>query len=260
MNQKNNYILTTSLIGALLLSGLCSLAHASGTTSNRSGIRFGVSRAMPIALVYQGPGACPEHCSDAAAEMANLAGFETRFVGPNESNRHIFDDAAVWIQPGGVSVTAAQNMDPQLKKNLKAFVGNGGGYVGFCAGAFLATAKIGTSGVDGLGILPGGTELFPSHDEVLILPVTWNQKSRFVYWEGGPFFKVDASHPFEIIATFADGTPAAVRATYKDGRVFVSGPHPEAPQYWRDYFKLTDPDGLDSDLASDMIVWAAGLR
>jgi hypothetical protein len=50
-----------------------------------------------------------------------------------------------------------------------------------------------------------------------------------------------------------------VRASYGEGRVSVSGVHPEAPQWWRDYYKLQDSDGLDYDLAVGMIRWAARL-
>ena len=84
--------------------------------------------------------------------------------------------------------------------------------------------------------------------------------TRSVYWEGGPYFILAPQYGVEVIAQYPDQTPAAVRTSFGHGRVFVSGPHPEAPQKWRDYFNLEDPDGLDADLAQDMVEWAASLH
>ena len=99
----------------------------------------------------------------------------------------------------------------------------------------------------------------------IVLPVEWLGLTRQLYWEGGPYF-VTPQKPLdpalfsvpEIVAHYADGQIAAVRNSYGRGRVFVSGPHPEAPQFWRDYFHLVDSDGLDLDLAQSMVRWAAG--
>jgi hypothetical protein len=48
---------------------------------------------------------------------------------------------------------------------------------------------------------------------------------------------------------------AAARARYGKGHVFISGPHPEASRYWPPTW---DPDGLDNDLAVEMIREVAG--
>ncbi len=47
-----------------------------------------------------------------------------------------------------------------------------------------------------------------------------------------------------------------IRTTYGAGRVYVTAVHPEAPQDWRTYYNVTDQDGLDTDLATDMVRWA----
>ena len=210
--------------------------------------------AAPRALVYNGQGACAEGCAEAAFNMAVKAGFDASYVGDNETSSKIFDGAAVWIQPGGHASKAMSVMAPELKTNLKTFISNGGGYVGFCAGAFVATEYVGNTNMSGLGILPGKTRLFGSGAD--IKKYTWNGSERYLYWEGGPYFQNMPSE-VEQIATYPNAAPAAVRTTFGKGRVYVAGMHPEAPQSWKDYAGLQDPDGDDSDLAVQMIQWAS---
>ena len=215
----------------------------------------GSAAARPRALVYKGPGACDELCSESAAEIARSAGFETHFVGPDSGSSSVFADASIWIQPGGVAATAAEAMSPKLKRNLRNFIARGGGYVGFCAGGFLATAEVGTSGVRGLGILPGWTSLRDGDQSAAILSINWDGNQRSIYWEGGPYFDFPNDSDVEVIARYPDGEPAAVRSGFGRGRVFVTGLHPEAPRKWLDYYKLKDADGPDADLVREMMAW-----
>ncbi len=210
------------------------------------------------ALIYKGPGSCEDGCSEASADVARLAGLTPVYVGPDEKNLAIFNDAVVWIQPGGKSNTVAEKMNPKLKKALKEFIAQGGCYVGFCAGGFLATEQVGGSETKGLGILLGRSELLDvaGDPEAAILMTQWSGVKRGLYFEGGPYFapKAGQRNP-EITATYADGSWASVRNTFGKGRVYVTGGHPEAPEDWRTYFKLIDADGLDQDLAVEMINW-----
>ena len=208
------------------------------------------------ALVYRGPGSCEEHCSEAAALTAESAGFVAVFVGPDEVRKEVFEDAKVWIQPGGMSSTVAQTMLPDLKANLKRFVAEGGAYVGYCAGGFLATPMIASRGIEGLGLLPGLNGMYVEPNEAMLYDIQWNGKTRKMYWEGGPYFILGPNDTAEVTATYPNGQAASVRAPYGLGRVYVTGLHPEAPQDWRDYFKMQDTDGLDVDLAVEMIRWA----
>ncbi|MGZ3708191.1 MAG: BPL-N domain-containing protein [Bdellovibrionota bacterium] len=214
----------------------------------------------PAALVYKGKGSCDEGCSEAAALMAERAGFRAVYVAPETTDPKLFEGAVVWIQPGGRSRQVAETMNPVLKENLKAFIHGGGGYVGFCAGGFLATEKIADTKVLGLGILGGTADLYPApnHAEAAIFTMSWEGRPREIYWEGGPYFKVPSDGSVETIATYPDGKVSTVRSHYGLGKVLVSGAHPEAPQWWRDAYHLRDSDGLDEDLAEAMIREAAG--
>jgi glutamine amidotransferase-like uncharacterized protein len=211
-----------------------------------------------LALVYRGPGSCEEGCSEAAASVAEQDGYKVEYVGPDSNDPALFAHAKVWIQPGGVAATVVESMSADLKNQLRTFIARGGGYVGFCAGAFTATARVGSTRVNGLGILPGLTRLYKGSDPGSILEFIWRGLTRHLYWEGGPYFVFSASSGVEQIATYPDDSAAAVRAAYGKGRVFVTGAHPEAPADWRKNPDLDDPDGLDHDLAIEMVRWATG--
>jgi glutamine amidotransferase-like uncharacterized protein len=219
-----------------------------------------------LALVYDGAGACPEGCAQAAVDSAVQAGFTTKIVGPNDLSAsstqqdidQLFQGAAIWIQPGGHSDEAYQAMSPTLRDSIINFIKNGGGYVGFCAGAFITTKEIGTTGLPGLGIFPGSTAPLTAGG-IMMETVKWAGNTRTIYFEGGPYmYNLDPS--VETVAVYSDGvTVAAARTTYGSGRVFISGPHPEAPAWWSNGVVI-DPDGSDRDLAGDMMKWSAKLE
>lgn len=215
------------------------------------------------ALVWGGPGACTDGCIDAAVHVTKLAGFDPMIVTPENFDPSMFESARVWIQPGGKSRIASEAMGPSRREEIKKFISNGGGYVGFCAGAFLTTPKVGTSSITGLGIIDGKTKVFgkangyPSVEKMLT-----PDGIRYHYWEGGPFFNFSASQLQKVSVKSRYATTNqvnAVETTFGKGRVSVTGTHPEAPQWWYDDGRIKDPDGLDSEIAAGMIKWAANL-
>ena len=208
--------------------------------------------AGPRALVYNGEGACHEDCAKAAFDSATAAGFDAAYVGDQDSDPKIFDGAVVWMQPGGYASRAMNSMSEQLKTNLKNFIQNGGGYVGFCAGAFVTTAQVGTTRVKGLGIVPGNTKLYGSG--VNIYKTNWMGSERYLYWEGGPYFR-NMPSSVEQTGSYPNGTNAAIRTTFGKGRIWITGLHPEAPQWWKDDSKQADPDGDDRDIVASMLHW-----
>lgn len=204
------------------------------------------------ALIYAGQGVCEEGCATTFQYILQKTDLRPVLVFNDSTNYDIFKDAKVWIQPGGYSVEEITYMPTSLYNKVINFVSNGGGYVGFCAGAFSATQYIGTTGVLGFGIFPGSTQLYGKGIDML--EINWGGKKRFIYWEGGPFlYNLPATA--EPIAYYPTGQIAAARSTFGKGRVFITGVHPEAPPYWRQDPYLPDPDGLDYDLVLEMIDW-----
>lgn len=209
---------------------------------------------LPVALVYKGPGSCEEDCSEASAQMAELAGFSPVYIGPNDTNPNLFADAKVYIQPGGNSWAVGVNMHAKLKKNIRDFVANGGGYVGFCAGAFYSAETI--SGYPRLDLISANATFYkwmPTSPNVA--KFTYKGQTRHIYWEGGPYVSLYQGSGFEVTSRYPNGLIAGVQGPYHNGRVSVVGQHPEAPQWWREDPLVEDPDGLDFDIAVDMIHW-----
>jgi hypothetical protein len=212
------------------------------------------------ALIYKGEGSCIEDCSESAALMAQMAGLIPVYVSPKEVNPDIFIGASVWVQPGGESLIVSENMAVQLRMLIKRFVMNGGGYVGFCAGAFFADQWIHGTTQEGLGLLPGLALSYErTTEKAVMLDFLWNGEKRSIYWEEGPYLQLlTTGTMFMPFAYYPTGEIASAYGDFYQGRVILTGVHPEAPQYWRDDIKAADPDGLDYDLAVDMIRWAAG--
>ena len=147
-----------------------------------------------------------------------------------EMELHLLDGAAVragaldgldlLVMPGGNSITEFQSLGTNGVERMRAFVRNGGGYVGTCAGCCLL--------MDG------------PKNRARMMP--WN----VMRYHGGPFLQpttnVIADAHMEIWGTFDAeatfkgrinpkkqmyGSGAIVGGTYGKGRVFVTSAHPE---------------------------------
>lgn len=192
----------------------------------------------PLALVWSGPGACKPQCLASARAIARRAGFEVKSIYPGFKDYEVFKRAKLWVHPGGKSTTGAKAMGPELMDQVREFVRNGGGYVGFCAGAFISTAQIGTTSNPGFGFTPGRTELLikEGRDKAMI-PIQTKIGQVKMYYSGGPFLEVSEADlkaaGGEVMARYPDGKIAGIFARYGKGKVAVIGTHPEAGFLWK---------------------------
>ena len=215
------------------------------------------------ALVWGGPGACKDGCVEAAVHVTQMAGLNPMIVTIENYDKSLLEKAKVWVQPGGKSSIASNAMGAQMRADIKNFIAAGGGYVGFCAGAFLTTPKVGTSRTPGLGIVPGKTKLFqkpkgfPSVEAMIT-----DTGIRYHYWEGGPFlsFSSEALEKIKVTSRYQTTNQInSIETNFGKGRIAISGTHPEAPQWWYDDAQIKDQDGLDNEIARDMVKWSANL-
>ena len=145
---------------------------------------------------------------------------------------------------GGSGSAEAAGLGEQGRQEVREFVRNGGGYVGICAGAYLAC-----SGFEwGLGVLNAKTvspKWRRGQGEVKIEGAAFGDTfaDRGVRYANGPIIKADGRKDlpdFEVLIAFRSelaqndtpvgvmvNAPAMVRSTYGLGRVFTSSPHPE---------------------------------
>lgn len=211
------------------------------------------------ALVYRGRGGCTS-CANAAARAVRAAGLQVEFVGSAGITPEVFKDVVLWVQPAGNAITVAETMGADRLALLREFVKNGGNYVGFCSGAFLADKNVDDEGkVKGLGLIsfPSADYIPVEDDETPVMVwMNWNGERRHVFFNGGATFNIPPSkrRSVRIIATYEkDDMPATIEVIYGQGRVVLSGAHPEAPLVWKDRWSLKDEDGTDMVLAKKMV-------
>lgn len=145
---------------------------------------------------------------------------------------------------GGSGSAEAAGLGEKGREEVRDFVRNGGGYVGICAGAYLAC----TGFEWGVGVLNARTvspKWRRGQGEVKIGGEAFGEKlaDRGIRYSNGPIIKPDTRKDlpeFETLVSFRTelaendtpvgvmvSTPAMVRGGYGLGRVFTSSPHPE---------------------------------
>ena len=145
---------------------------------------------------------------------------------------------------GGSGSAEAGGLGEKGREEVRTFVRNGGGYVGICAGAYLAC----TGFEWGVGVLNAKTvspKWRRGQGEVKIDGQAFGEKltDRGVRYANGPIIKADIRKDlpeFETLVSFRTelaendtpvgvmvNAPAMVRSTFGLGRVFTSSPHLE---------------------------------
>ncbi|MBP5509288.1 MAG: hypothetical protein J6Z49_00045 [Kiritimatiellae bacterium] len=175
-------------------------------------------------------------------------------------------NADLYIAPGGLSSTQYKMLEPSGCSNLVAFVRNGGGYFGTCAGCYLAMTrgKQEKPSSGRVGMLPyqpqktpyrGGAELKIRFTDKAELFGFKPGETRIVRYHGGPVllpFEGNSEAVVHPVATYAcEGvfaynaakglsmadTPALVAGTFGKGRIAVSSPHPESYTHTQDIIR-----------------------
>ena len=142
-------------------------------------------------------------------------------------------ECSLLIVPGGQTALCVGALGARGFERIREFVAGGGGYVGICAGAYIATRHVEVPGrPQGLGIVEienvrsAGTEIQtifvtqPDH------PVVEDCGRELQIWyQNGPL--IEAGEGVETLAVYEDGSAAIVCSTYGEGRVVIFSPHPE---------------------------------
>ncbi|MFI7100759.1 BPL-N domain-containing protein [Streptomyces sp. NPDC050161] len=211
----------------------------------------------PLALVYRGPASLPAGCAEAVAELlaAGPWNLDVRYTGPREAlplTADVLARAQVYAQPGGGTLAHGYRHLRRQREAIRDFVRGGGRYLGFCLGGYLAGAT------PGFALLPGDTDQYISSrgatvrgDDDTLVDVEWRGRTRSVFFQDGPLFELDDDAEATVLATYPNGTVAALAAPFGKGRVAVVGPHPEATDDWFTDARL--PVRHARDLALDLV-------
>ncbi|MCQ2393454.1 MAG: BPL-N domain-containing protein [Kiritimatiellae bacterium] len=157
--------------------------------------------------------------------------------------------ADVLIMPGGSSGAEAKAMGPEGVKKLEAFIRNGGGYIGTCAGCFLVSQND-KSHSTMMGLIPyknsvsgGGADMLIRFTKDAETMMGIKPHTHRVDYHNGPVMvpaKPVEGADFKVIATYYSdvnanekpretmaGKAAIVAGSYGKGRIVAIGPHPE---------------------------------
>jgi putative intracellular protease/amidase len=178
----------------------------------------------------------------------------------------VLDQFDVFFAPGGGGSTQARELGEKGRVAVRKFVHDGGGYVGICAGAYLASRS---QKRPYLGILNAGIADFDRGRDVVTVELTdagrkllgSAERELKINYRNGPVWGpgLKSSPACEVLGVFRtevfptnrtttvkmSGTPALISGTYGKGRIICSSPHPESTT------------GLD-EIFRHMVCWAAG--
>jgi glutamine amidotransferase-like uncharacterized protein len=260
------------MIPLLLLSLVLAACGSPGSSANLpkdltkdQDDRGGNPVASTDVLLYNGAGVSTSDWQ-ATEQIIRSRGMSYQLINSSELNSMTLEEISrygVIVIPGGRGSTITSYLSPESRLNLRRAVQEFGvGYVGFCAGAWVAVGP--ESDTDqiagyGLAVAPGEvlSTYWPGGNTSLtadIVTVTFSRgTTRQLVWWGGPSTPdTDSPGSWSVIGRYENGKPALSQAYSGRGLVVIAGPHPEAPTSWW-LTAGSDPDGLDWDLAARMI-------
>jgi hypothetical protein len=163
------------------------------------------------------------------------------------------------VVPGGVGQTITNALTTATRIRVRQAVRDHGlNYVGICAGAWVAVgpeANGNQTAAYGMSIAydPGYLKLYYPNGTLPTAAIVntnfANGTSRRLVWWGGPYTPNWAGG---VVARYSSGEPAISQKMAGKGFVIIAGPHPEAPQSWRNTAGY-DSDGLDYPVFLDMV-------
>lgn len=207
------------------------------------------SRPVRIAI-YEGPGSGDSGVDHVEARARQLEGATITRLSPAEvGTADLSGRFDVIVFSGGSGSAQSRAIGEAGRANVRKFIEQGGGYVGVCAGAYLACAGFEW----GLGVLDARTvsNKWRRGQAVLDLAPTPAARELFgdtpesfqVRYANGPIIQPlgrDDIPDYTPVMTFINeiaengtpvgvqiGSPAQAIGTFGKGRVFVSSPHPE---------------------------------
>jgi glutamine amidotransferase-like uncharacterized protein len=232
--------LVRSLVVLLVSVVSLSVAAAGAATTQPA------ARPIRVAL-YQDVGASPNKLVEL---LGKQPGIQVTRVTAEQIRSGALDGVDVLIHPGGSGGKQGNNLAEAGRERVRAFVRRGGGYIGICAGAYLATcdytwslhildAKVIDKAHWARGNGPVNVGLSDAGRKLLAAP---GESCSILYFQG-PLL-APASNPelpdYQLLGTFQtevhkqgvpggvmQGTTAIASSTFGKGRVFCFSPHPE---------------------------------
>lgn len=223
---------------------LCAMQH-----QPTSGAEPAKKPIIRVAL-YADKGATMKSLPEVLKSLPESAGFEVTKVTAAEIRSGVLAKCDVLICPGGSGSGEGENLGQEGRERIREFVKGGGGFIGICAGAYLASIEYPWS----LGLLNAHVLDRPHWDrgqgDVQLKissagrdALRADQETCTIHFENGPLLgpgNKDGLADYEVLAAFDSeinengapkgamkGTTAIARSTFGKGCVVCFSPHPE---------------------------------
>ena len=217
-----------------------------------------------LVAIYDDSGGHATGRSERALEQAG--DIQTHRVDSDAIEAGVLDQFDVLFAPGGSGSVQARELGKKGRDAVRKFVHAGGGYVGICAGAYLASRS---QKRPYLGILNASISDFDRGRAVVQVELTGQgrqllgrtERELSINYHNGPVwgpgsrlapacevlgrFRTDVFPTNRTTQVTMSGTPALLTGRYGQGRVLCSSPHPEAMPDLEESFRR-------------MLRWAAG--
>ncbi|KAK3686846.1 biotin holocarboxylase synthetase [Vermiconidia calcicola] len=241
-------------------------------------------------LIYAGPGATPNSIRHATWTLRRLLGPNYAII--NITAEQLLKEpwpptCALLVMPGGADMGYCRSLNGEGNRRIKQYVQLGGSYLGLCAGGYFGCQRcefeVGKRAMEvvgdrELGFFPGTCRglAFPGfvyNSEAGARAVTLrvdadglgkDAKTFTSYYNGGGVFADAGKYRdkgVQVLATFGDdlavdggeGGAAVVFCKIGEGKVVLTGPHPEfAPQNLNpDNYTKSENATLIDDLKAD---------
>jgi glutamine amidotransferase PdxT len=183
-----------------------------------------------LVCLYAGGGAVLARDVEVALDKLEIP---YREVGEQDIRGGGLEDCLLLIIPGGYTARYVDALGEEGFEQIRKFVAGGGGYIGICAGAYIAARNVEVPGrPPGLGIIEIENERRAGRGIRTIAvakpeyPVMQGYEGEVDIWyKNGPMIKVGEG--VETLAVYGEGSAAIVCTTYSQGRVVIFSPHPE---------------------------------
>lgn len=199
---------------------------------------------VAVAL-FQAPGVAEDAYQATERALQVVEGIALRRVTPEEVRAGALDAHDVVIFTGGRGSVQGKALGPEGREAVRRFVRGGGGYIGICAGAYMALQ--GEAEFHKIAIVAGrhrtGDAWIRGIATVDVEPTDGSTPLR-LHYANGPLFEkieVDGIEPYTVLAVFRSeiayprygthpgemlGTPAVIASEYAAGRVVLFSPNP----------------------------------
>lgn len=222
----------------------------------------GAPPTIRIAL-YDDEGASTGGINTVGHIVRGMADAELRHINAADIRDGALEQFDAVVFTGGRGGAQGRTLSKEGRQRVRDFIEDGGGYVGICAGAYLATARlndylkmVGTyhyrpwqtgRGPVEITLTEAGRELLSHTRPDAIDPADLHEPIEMRYANGPLFFHEDGREPdldlpeFETLAVFTtgvmkdderqahmEGTPAIIASPFGEGRIVLISPHPES--------------------------------